>query len=59
MSDKIKPSCAICAWRGSCNKKFYIKDPSKCVDFSFDITLDIKKEDNDLKKKEGRKNNED
>jgi len=56
---KSKPSCAICAWRGSCNKKFYIKDPSKCVDFSLDITLDIKEESDDSKDKEGRKNNED
>ncbi|MCA1926848.1 MAG: hypothetical protein LDL13_01365 [Calditerrivibrio sp.] len=48
MSDSIKPSCSICAWRGTCNKKFSIKDPSRCIDFSLDLTLDIKpKKDKD------------
>ncbi|MCX8084117.1 MAG: hypothetical protein N3C60_04275 [Calditerrivibrio sp.] len=54
MNRNIKPSCSICAWRGTCNKKFSIKDPSKCLDFSFDVTLDIPcndEKDPDLKSK--------
>lgn len=46
MNNNIKPSCSICAWRGTCNKKFSIKDPSKCIDFSLDITIDIKTTEN-------------
>ena len=48
MSEK-KPSCSICAWRENCNKKYYIKDPSKCPDYTLDLTIpdDEDKEEKD------------
>lgn len=49
--EKRKISCAICAWREHCNKKYYIKDPSKCLDFSRDLTLDIEDEEEEEDKK--------
>ncbi|MGA1863145.1 hypothetical protein OWM07_09690 [Deferribacter thermophilus] len=45
--EKRKISCAVCAWREHCNKKYYIKDPSKCLDFSRDVTIDVESENND------------
>lgn len=52
MKRNIKPSCSICAWRGTCNKKFSIKDPSRCIDFSLDITIDLPDDDTDNKNKD-------
>ncbi|MDK2791211.1 MAG: hypothetical protein PWQ25_74 [Deferribacteres bacterium] len=37
-----KPTCSICAWRATCNKKYSITDPSKCLDYTRDLTIDIK-----------------
>jgi len=48
--EEPKPTCAICAWRATCNKKFSITDPSKCLDYTRDITIEIeveKKEEKD------------
>ncbi|MBI5190231.1 MAG: NTPase [Nitrospirae bacterium] len=39
MTGGIKPSCVICAWRATCNKKFSIINPSTCPDYSFDVTI--------------------
>lgn len=36
---RIKPSCVICAWRQTCNKQFSIVDPSRCPEFSLDVTI--------------------
>ncbi|MEF3254397.1 MAG: hypothetical protein K6348_02340 [Deferribacterales bacterium] len=56
-SKKIKPSCSICAWRGTCNKKFSIKDPSRCIDFTLDLTIDFgdDKQDDSKSEKEDKK----
>lgn len=32
-------TCAICAWRATCNKKFSISDPSRCPEYTRDLTL--------------------
>ncbi|WP_027389082.1 hypothetical protein [Chrysiogenes arsenatis] len=32
-------TCTTCAWRGGCNKKFSIADPSRCVDYARDVSL--------------------
>jgi len=45
MSEEPKPTCAICAWREKCNKKFSITDPSKCVDYSRDLSIKINKDE--------------
>ena len=42
--EEPKPTCAICAWRATCNKKFSITDPSKCLDYTRDITIEIEVE---------------
>jgi hypothetical protein len=42
-----KITCAICAWREHCKKKYSIIDPSKCLDFSRDVTIKEKKEENE------------
>lgn len=39
--EKPKPTCSICAWRGTCNKKYSISDPSKCLDYTLDVTIDL------------------
>ncbi|MCB4203400.1 hypothetical protein LF845_00330 [Deferribacterales bacterium Es71-Z0220] len=39
-----KPTCSICAWRATCNKKYSIADPSKCLDYARDLTIEIKTE---------------
>ncbi|ADR18658.1 hypothetical protein [Calditerrivibrio nitroreducens] len=54
MNRNIKPSCSICAWRGTCNKKFSIKDPSKCIDFSLDVTIDLPEDEDDDKKEKDK-----
>jgi len=41
-----KQSCAICAWRENCNKRFCVPDGgSRCPDFSRDITIRIVEEE--------------
>ncbi|OQC24868.1 MAG: hypothetical protein BWX71_01773 [Deltaproteobacteria bacterium ADurb.Bin072] len=41
--------CAICAWRGDCNKKFMSGKGVHCPDFTRDLTIrareEVKKED--------------
>lgn len=33
-------SCVVCAWRGSCNKRFSVADGgAKCPDFSRDVSI--------------------
>jgi hypothetical protein len=39
------PTCQICAWRQNCNKKFSIKDPSKCPDYTRDLKVKITKDE--------------
>lgn len=35
-----RQSCAVCAWRESCAKRFSVSDGgSRCPDFSRDITI--------------------
>jgi hypothetical protein len=34
-----KPSCSTCAYRETCNKKFSIIDPSKCLDYTPDLRI--------------------
>ena len=49
MSEKI--TCSICAWREHCQKRFYIQNPAKCPEFTRDLTLDTKKEEQKEKEK--------
>ncbi|HPQ70235.1 MAG TPA: hypothetical protein PKW95_13995 [bacterium] len=39
MSHDVQVTCAVCAWRGDCAKKFRMTDARHCPDFSRDITL--------------------
>jgi len=39
--EEPKPTCSICAWRATCNKKYSITDPSKCLDYTRDLTIDL------------------
>lgn len=39
MQGNPKPSCVICAWRGSCQKKYSIVDPTRCQDYSLDLSI--------------------
>ncbi len=35
-----RQSCAVCAWRENCNKRFCVNDGgSRCPDFSRDISI--------------------
>lgn len=34
-----KITCSICAWRENCKKKFSIVDPSKCIDYTRDVSI--------------------
>lgn len=35
-----RQSCAVCAWRENCNKRFSVSDGGACcVDFSRDISI--------------------
>jgi hypothetical protein len=55
--------CAICAWRGDCNKKFMQGNGVYCPDYTRDLTIrataDEKKEDKKLRDKKGKKNTRD
>lgn len=44
MADE-KPSCSICAYRATCNKKYSITDPSKCLDYARDLRIPVSEED--------------
>jgi len=59
MTQKKKVTCAVCAWRATCNKKYSITDPSRCIDFSLDVTLDIPGEDEPEEKNKGDKQDKD
>ncbi|HOJ14220.1 MAG TPA: hypothetical protein PLS81_10635 [Deltaproteobacteria bacterium] len=37
--------CAICAWRGDCNKKFMQGKGVHCPDFTRDLTIRAKEEE--------------
>ena len=45
----MKITCSICAWRENCKKKYSIIDPSKCLDFTRDITIKAPSENKDDK----------
>jgi hypothetical protein len=51
--------CAICAWRGDCNKKFMQGNGVHCPDYTRDLTIRAttkeKEEDKKLKDKKGKK----
>jgi|WetSurMetagenome_2_1015567.scaffolds.fasta_scaffold858252_2 hypothetical protein len=51
--------CAICAWRGDCNKKFMQGNGVHCPDYTRDLTIraatDERKEDKKPKDKKGTK----
>jgi hypothetical protein len=55
--------CAICAWRGDCNKKFMQGNGVHCPDYTRDLTIramaDEKKEDKKLKDKKDMKKSRD
>jgi hypothetical protein len=55
--------CAICAWRGDCNKKFMQGNGVHCPDYTRDLTIrataDEKKEDVKLKDKKDKKKTRD
>jgi len=39
--------CAVCAWRATCNKKFYVDGTTttKCIEFTRDLTLKSRSEE--------------
>lgn len=39
-----EPSCAICAWRAGCNKKFSIVSARHCADYCLDVTVHLTKD---------------
>lgn len=43
---EAKPTCSICAWRENCRKKFSIVDPSRCADYSRDLSIRTDEEEN-------------
>lgn len=49
MSTTRKQSCAVCAWRGNCAKKFCVPDGgARCPDFSRDVSIkDVEEESNE------------
>jgi hypothetical protein len=54
MEDK-KISCAVCAWRANCKKRFSIGDGAAlhCPDFSYDVSLK-KSETKEVKDNRGK-----
>ena len=43
-----RQSCAVCAWRENCNKRFSVCDGgARCPDFSRDISIKDLDEDTD------------
>jgi hypothetical protein len=55
--------CAICAWRGDCNKKFMHGNSIHCPDYTRDLTIrameEEKREDTKTKTKKGKKKSDD
>jgi len=55
--------CAICAWRGDCNKKFMQGNGVHCPDYTRDLTIRAKtqekEEDKQIKDKNGKKKSRD
>ena len=47
-----RQSCAVCAWRENCNKRFSVCDGgARCPDFSRDISIkDISEDPPDIQK---------
>ncbi|MBW4055828.1 MAG: hypothetical protein HIU83_10590 [Proteobacteria bacterium] len=44
-----RQSCAVCAWRENCSKRFCIPDSgSRCPDFSRDVTIKSDPDDTDI-----------
>ncbi len=42
-----RQSCAVCAWRENCNKRFSVSDGgARCPDFSRDISIKDAPEEN-------------
>jgi hypothetical protein len=43
--------CAICAWRATCNKKFYVDGTTttRCLEFTRDLTLKAREEETEPK----------
>ncbi len=39
MPHDVRPSCVICAWRGDCKRQFSVSDPSRCPEFSLDVSV--------------------
>ena len=55
-----RKTCAVCAWRGTCAKKFSKSGELSvhCIDFSFDVTIGAKKEEDEDEEIETKKGNE-
>ncbi len=47
---KEKVLCAVCAWRGTCQKQFSMKAGQKCADFVRDVTIKEEKKEEETKK---------
>ncbi len=45
-----KITCSVCAWRENCKKKYSVIDPSKCIDFTRDVTIKSTDEKDDTGK---------
>lgn len=51
-----RQSCAVCAWRETCGKRFCVTDGgARCPDFSRDITIKIQEEPEQSAEKENPK----
>jgi len=48
--EEPKPSCSLCAYRETCNKKYSITNPSKCLDYARDLRIPL--DDDKIKEKE-------
>jgi len=45
-----RQSCAVCAWRETCSKRFCVSDGgARCPDFSRDVSIKDADEDGTLK----------
>jgi hypothetical protein len=51
MTRDARITCAVCAWRGDCRKKFTITSALHCHDFTRDVTLKETPPDDDEKEK--------
>jgi len=39
MTVDARVTCAVCAWRGDCRKKFTVSSALHCQDFTRDVSL--------------------